>query len=216
MAWAKHKLEIVDMYGRKTIGFTDAYRRFAAKIAAQGGKRVVDLCCGYGQHSLDLAENGFHVTALDSDQTKLDHLRNACRQQHARIDLVNADMKNTSLQSASCDAVLCLSAIHHQTYRDIVQTIGEIHRLLVPGGLLLFDILSAEDRTFGIGTRIEGNTFVGSRPGEEDVPHHYATQKEIADLLRSYSGYHVEAIEYELQYGSGILDTRLYDVFAIK
>lgn len=61
------------------------------------------------------------------------------------IDIVNADMKETYLQSSSYDAVLCLSAIHHQTYYNITKIIDEIYRLLIPNGLLLFDILSIDD-----------------------------------------------------------------------
>lgn len=35
-----------------------------------GNMKGIDLCCGYGQRSLDLAERGFHVTAEDIDQDK--------------------------------------------------------------------------------------------------------------------------------------------------
>ncbi len=216
MAWVKHNLKIVEMYGMKTISFTNSYSNFIAKMVGQGYGRVLDLCCGYGQHSLDLAEKGFYVTALDQDQKKIDHLSNISRNYDYHIDIVNADMKDTSLKSSSYDAILCLSAIHHQTYYNITKTIDEIHRLLVPNGLLLLDILSTDDMTFGMGTQIEHNTFVGSRSGEENVPHHYATENEVRELLSLFSKYKIDANEYEVQYNNDIINSRLYDVIAIK
>lgn len=216
MAWMKHNLKIVEMYGMKTISFTNSYSSFIAKMAEQGYGRVLDLCCGYGQHSLDLAEKGFYVTALDQDQKKIDHLSNINRNYDYHIDIVNADMKDTSLKSSSYDAILCLSAIHHQTYYNITKTIDEIYRLLIPNGLLLFDILSTDDMTFGMGTQIEHNTFVGSRSGEENVPHHYATENEVRELLSSFIKYKIDANEYEVQYNNDIINSRLYDVIAIK
>ncbi len=216
MAWVKHNLKIVEMYGMKTISFTNSYSNFIAKMVGQGYGRVLDLCCGYGQHSLDLAEKGFYVTALDQDQKKIDHLSNISRNYDYHIDIVNADMKDTSLKSSSYDAILCLSAIHHQTYYNITKTIDEIHRLLVPNGLLLLDILSTDDMTFGMGTQIEHNTFVGSRSGEENVPHHYVTENEVRELLSLFSKYKIDANEYEVQYNNDIINSRLYDVIAIK
>ncbi len=216
MAWVKHNLKIVEMYGMKTISFTNSYSNFIAKMVGQGYGRVLDLCCGYGQHSLDLAEKGFYVTALDQDQKKIDHLSNISRNYDYHIDIVNADMKDTSLKSSSYDAILCISAIHHQTYYNITKTIDEIHRLLVPNGLLLLDILSTDDMTFGMGTQIEHNTFVGSRSGEENVPHHYVTENEVRELLSLFSKYKIDANEYEVQYNNDIINSRLYDVIAIK
>lgn len=55
MVWMKHNLKIVEMYGMKTISFTNSYSNFIAKMVEQGYRRVLDLCCAYGQHSLDLA-----------------------------------------------------------------------------------------------------------------------------------------------------------------
>lgn len=216
MVWMKHNLKIVDMYGMKTISFTNTYNNFISKMMEQGYRRVLDLCCGYGQHSLDLAGRGFHVTALDIEQNKINHLSNISKNYDYQIDIVNADMKDTSLQSSSYDAILCLSAIHHQTYYDITRTIDEIYRLLIPKGLLLFDILSIDDITFGTGTQMEHNTFVGSRAGEENVPHHYSTENEIDELLSLYSEYRIDANEYELQYNNNITYSRLYDIIAVK
>ncbi len=216
MIWTKYNLAVVDIYGMKTISFTNMYNSFIAKMMKQGYRKILDLCCGYGQHSLDLAKKGFHVTALDSDQKKLNYLSNLSENYNYHIDIINADMKNTFLQSSSYDAILCLSAIHHQTYYNIIKTFDEIYRLLIPNGLFLFDILSIEDITFGVGIQIEHNTFVGSRAGEENVPHHYTTENEIGELLSSYRKYSLNANEYELQYNNDIINSRFYDVIAIK
>ena len=34
-------------------------------LKLQKGSKVLDLCCGYGRHSIGLARNGFNVTGFD-------------------------------------------------------------------------------------------------------------------------------------------------------
>lgn len=57
---------------------------------------------------------------------------------------------------------------------------------------------------------------MGSRAGEENVPHHYSTENEIGELLSSYSKYRIDANEYKLQYNNDIIASRFYDVIAVK
>lgn len=35
------------------------------KLGLRGGERVLDLACGFGRHSLELARRGFAVTGVD-------------------------------------------------------------------------------------------------------------------------------------------------------
>lgn len=44
-------------------------------------------------------------------------------------------------------------------------------------------MLSKEDSSYGLGQAIEENTFIGSREGEEGIPHHYTDINEIKKLL---------------------------------
>lgn len=61
MVWIKHNLKIIEMYGMKTIDFTNAYNSFTTKLLKLGYGRVLDLCCVYGQHRINLQENNFTI-----------------------------------------------------------------------------------------------------------------------------------------------------------
>jgi 2-polyprenyl-3-methyl-5-hydroxy-6-metoxy-1,4-benzoquinol methylase len=41
-------------------------------LGIEPGARVLDLCCGVGRHSLELARRGFHVTGVDRTRPYLD------------------------------------------------------------------------------------------------------------------------------------------------
>lgn len=36
-----------------------------SKLSLQGNERILDLACGFGRHSLELARRGFDVTGVD-------------------------------------------------------------------------------------------------------------------------------------------------------
>ena len=54
---------------------------------------VLDLPCGVGRHSLELARRGFHVTAVDRTTSYLAAARNQAAQEGLTIEFVQADMR---------------------------------------------------------------------------------------------------------------------------
>lgn len=78
-------------------------------------------------------------------------------------------------------------------------TIDEIYRILKLNGVLIADILSTEDQSFGVGEQIEKNTFVGGREGEDGIPHHYSNEEELAKLLSRFNGVNISKVEYVLK-----------------
>lgn len=216
MDWETCDLSIKRIYGMNTIEFSRPYLQFLSVLKKREASSVLDLCCGYGQHSLHLDDNGFSVTAADLEPEKTERLHEICVSSNREIKVVIADMKDLPFRDRSFDAVVCLSAIHHQCTAGIQKTIAEIFRVLCPGGLLLFDILSTEDPSFGLGKEMEPNTFVGSREGEEDVPHHYATEEELIKFLKEFCRYRIERIETHLAYQGQILTDRSFSVTVQK
>lgn len=148
---------------------------------------MLDLGCGTGKHTIFLAERGFSVQATDLSPAGLEIAERKARS--LRLDntkFARHDMKTIPFPAASFDAVICTWTIYHGTVKNIQDTLAEIHRVLWPGGILITDFLSTKDSTFGWGTETEKNTFVGQKPGEEDVPHHYCTRPEVFRLLSQF------------------------------
>lgn len=55
--------------------------------------RVLDLCCGQGRHSLELARRGYKVVGLDLSETLLDFSRAAAEEQGLDIEFIHGDMR---------------------------------------------------------------------------------------------------------------------------
>ena len=57
------------------------------------GAAVLDLCCGIGRHSIQLARRGFQVTGVDRTQVYLDMAAEAARREKVHIEFVREDMR---------------------------------------------------------------------------------------------------------------------------
>ena len=55
MEWNKFSLQIIRRYGMKFIQSTPFFIESALVLKQYGKLKVLDLCCGYGQHTLYLA-----------------------------------------------------------------------------------------------------------------------------------------------------------------
>jgi ubiquinone/menaquinone biosynthesis C-methylase UbiE len=209
-------LEVVEMFGVKGLSFSDSFRAFIDSFLKCGKIKILDLGCGYGQKSLFMASLGWEVTALDIDLKKLDFLKEKAKEYHSQINVVKGSMDNLPFQDRVFDAVICLSTIHHQKFYSIQNTLSEIHRVLRPGGRLFFDILSTKDASYAIGEMIEPGTKLGGREGEENVPHHYTTKKELEEILTNYSKTDIDENEFSYSYQGEKYTCVLFEITAKK
>ena len=160
----------------------------ASKIFKQKNyRKILDLGCGTGKHSIYLAQKGFSVYATDLSSTGID----IAKQKAESLNLNNItfkqhDMRNIPFPNDFFAAVICTWTIYHGTLEDIRKTIREIYRVLHPNGMLITDFLSTSDSTYGNGQEIETNTFIGEKNGEEDIPHHYTKKEELTQLFSKF------------------------------
>jgi len=82
-----------------------------------------------------------------------------------------SDMSALPWKGETFDAVLSISAIHHLHRREIVRTLGEVRRVLKPGGLLLADLpctidyrLMRTQDSAGLIAEVEPQHLCGSTP----------------------------------------------------
>ena len=55
------------------------------------GASILDLCCGYGRHSIPLAQRGFKVTGIDISEKQIQHAHQVARKAQVELDLHVAD-----------------------------------------------------------------------------------------------------------------------------
>ncbi len=114
-------------------------RRFRSLLQIREGESGVDVGCGVGHLTCELAEDvgpGGHMTGVDASVDMLAGAaaRVRARRLEARVDLREGDAVATGVPSASADFVVAV-----QTYSyvpDVVAAIAEAARVLRPGGRL--------------------------------------------------------------------------------
>lgn len=104
---------------------------------------VLDLGCGTGRMTLELAERGYDMTGVDYSVEMLD----AARERAAKASLgekilwLCQDMREFELYGTVDVTVSCLDSINHLTRpADLKKCFSLVHNYLIPDGLFIFDV----------------------------------------------------------------------------
>lgn len=104
---------------------------------------VLDLGCGTGRMTLELARRGYDMTGVDLSPEMLDLARNAaCREGLSdKMLWLLQNITEFELYGTVELTVSCLDTINHLTSpKELKQCLSLVHNYLVPDGLFLFDI----------------------------------------------------------------------------
>ncbi len=169
---------------------------YAEDLVKTGARRVLDLGCGPGRHSLYMASKGFEVIGLDVSDTALSFLASqTVKASTNKVVLVKHEMSSLPFIDSYFDAVLSTNVIHHGTLLEIEKTIGEVFRVLKSKGSALMTTVSTGDYKFGNGRRLEENTFVCTEGDERGITHHFFTRNELESCLKAFE---ITLLEEEL------------------
>ena len=165
-------------------------------LRKEKAKRILDLGCGTGRHTVMLAKAGFEVYGTDISDEGL---------KLTRIWLEEKGLK-ARLKKASCyrrfpfkddffDAVISVLVIHHNHINKIRFCISEIERVLRPGGIAFIivpgsiksltkrlDCEVGSERFRKIGKR----TFVPLDGDEKGIIHYVYAKAEMKKDFRSF------------------------------
>ena len=104
---------------------------------------VLDLGCGTGRMTLELARRGYDMTGVDLSSEMLDVARASAEREGLsdRMLWLMQDITELELYGTVELAVSCLDTLNHLTSRaELVRCLSLVHNYLVPDGLFLFDI----------------------------------------------------------------------------
>ena len=113
----------------------------AARLAAcpEGGE-LLDVPCGFGRHSIPLAEAGYRVTGVDRSAVLLDEARRRTTGER-RPEFVRADYRELPFADDSFDAAVNLfTSLGYLGDAEDTRVLAEIGRVLRPGGRLVVEI----------------------------------------------------------------------------
>ncbi|MEU1519007.1 class I SAM-dependent methyltransferase [Streptomyces sp. NPDC005811] len=148
------------MYGKEP---SEPAVHAASVFRAAGARDVLELGAGHGRDALYLAARGFSVQATDFSATGLDQLRHAARARGLNGCVTTAvhDVREAlPLPEASVDAVfahmlLCMAL----STKEIHALVGEVARVLRPGGTFVYTVRHTGDAHYGTGTACGDDIF---------------------------------------------------------
>ncbi|MBL7255257.1 class I SAM-dependent methyltransferase [Paractinoplanes lichenicola] len=104
------------------------------------GRRVLDLACGHGRVTRELARQGATAVGVDLSGALLDKARAQEQAEPLGVAYVHADAADaTELKDESFDAVVCNFGL--ADIDDLDGAAATVRRVLRPGGLFVFSIL---------------------------------------------------------------------------
>jgi ubiquinone/menaquinone biosynthesis C-methylase UbiE len=199
---------------------TDAYfdeieqRRYAthyhlrdlfASLRGSHGK-LLEVGCGIGVDSIQLARCGFDVTAVDLTESALTVAKEFAARRGVDITFVLGNAEGLELPDASFDDLYSFGVLHHTP--DIEQSVAEVHRVLRPGGtafVMLYhrwSLVNLIHRAFRL-------PYESPRDRKDHCPVVYTFSRRSAkELFGAFSEVSVQAA-YPFTYGFGPLCTKL-------
>jgi cyclopropane fatty-acyl-phospholipid synthase-like methyltransferase len=115
------------------------------RLEIEPGATVLDLACGPGRHSLELARRGFRVTGVDRTETYLEEARKRAKEEGLAIEFFLEDMRSfTRTESFNAAISLFTSFGFFDTAEDNQQVLRNVLASLKKGGSFLIDIVGRE------------------------------------------------------------------------
>ena len=108
-------------------------------------QRILDLCCGIGRHSLELARRGYRVTGVDRTRLYLNKAIRKAKLEKLDIEFIEGDMRNFSRADAF-DVVLNLftSFSYFEDPGEDFKVLKNVYKSLRKGGLFLVEMMGKE------------------------------------------------------------------------
>ncbi|MBK7642189.1 MAG: methyltransferase domain-containing protein [Planctomycetes bacterium] len=121
-----------------------AARREAGFLVAQGLRgRVLDLCCGFGRHTLAMRESGIDAVGIDLSPELLAHAAGSPGWERLRGRILRGDARTLPFAGASFGSVVNLfSSFGYFGEEGDKRVLLEIARVLAPGGFLAMDLMN--------------------------------------------------------------------------
>jgi ubiquinone/menaquinone biosynthesis C-methylase UbiE len=168
--------------------------------------RLLEVGCGIGVDSVQLARCGFQVTAVDLTENALEVATKLAATRRVSIDFQLGNAEGLPFPDESFDAVYSFGVLHHTP--DIERSVAEVHRVLRPGGtasVMLYHRWSLVNLVH----RVLRLPYESPRDRRDHCPVVYTfSRRGVKQLFRSFETVTVRSA-YPFTYGFGPLCTRL-------
>jgi SAM-dependent methyltransferase len=205
-----------DIPAERTLREAEAIERL---LELEAGATVLDVPCGDGRLSVELAARGYRLTGVDITSEFLERARRAASERGVEVVLDERDMRDLPWQAAFDGAYCYWGSFGYFDDNGNAEFLRAVAAALKPGGRFLLethvmetllpryeqqgwrrygDTYLLEDRSFDhVGSRIETTwTFLGAgAPSDEFSSIRLYTYRELAELLERAGFSSVEGLD---------------------
>lgn len=124
---------------------------------------AVDIGAGNGHNSIFLAQNGFAVEAIDTDNSKIKALDDIAEKSELKIDAKNIDVRKFDFSKKQYNLVLAIQSLVFIKKSEFQEVINNIEKALNPCGIIILSSFTTDDASFKrfkqASPEVEKNTF---------------------------------------------------------
>jgi len=127
-----------------TTGEIDLFLKIANLLPEM---KILDLSCGQGRHSLELARRGFHfVEGLDRSRYLIQKAKSQARKENLQVRFREGEARNLPYPNDTFDVIMILgnSFGYFETIQDDLRVLREVFRVMKPWGRLLIDVADGD------------------------------------------------------------------------
>lgn len=119
------------------------------------GAKILDVGCGVGRHSLELAKRGYKVTGIDISEGMLREAMKKAEEEDVQVEFIKADATKFKRENefdaaiCLCEGAFSLLGLSDDPIEHDLAILRNVYDSLKPGGKFLLTALSALGRVKG-------------------------------------------------------------------
>ena len=110
-----------------------------SELNSKQGDHILDIPCGYGRHSIELARRGLLVTGIDISETFIQSLKNTIDNEGLKIQAIQADLLKIDLKEKFQGAICLGNSFGYFKFEHMKIFVKTVSASLEPGARFIIN-----------------------------------------------------------------------------